>query len=143
MGASAIYTVNEDLAVTIPWDDTPPQKTEGTEVVTLLYAASTPEAKVRVRFSTFGYHKTGDAGLTAALFLDNELCARRTGFANPPGPAYATPLELVYDFVPGDTAAHQYRIRVGAASGVCRLNGTGSMRLFGGTAAATLTVDEV
>lgn len=143
MGASAIYSVNEDLAVTIPWDDTPPQKTEGTEVVALLYAASCDTAKIRVRFSAFGYHKTTDSGLTAALFLDGEQFARRTGFGNPPGPAYAVGIDLTYDFVPGDTDEHLYRIRVGAASGVCRLNGTGSGRLYGGTAAAILTVDEV
>lgn len=143
MGASAIYTTNEDLSVVIPWDDTVPQKTEGTEVVSLLYAASSPTAKLRVTFQAFGYHKTSDSGIAAALFLDDEQFARRVDYANPPGLGYAVGVNLVYDFVPGDTEEHLYRIRVGAAAGVCRLNGTGTYRLFGGTAAATLTVDEV
>lgn len=143
MGASAIYTLNEDLSVPIPWDDTPPQKTEGTEVVSALYAASSNETKVRVTFTAFGYHKTNDHALSAALFLDGEQFARRTCLANPSAPGYAVNLILSYDFVPGDTAEHLYKIRVGAASGVCRLNGTGTFRLFGGTAAAVLTVDEV
>lgn len=43
----------------------------------------------------------------------------------------------------GSTSARTYKIRVGANTGTCRLNGTTTARLYGGASAATLVVREI
>lgn len=141
--ASAIYTVNEDLSVTIPIDGTTPQNTEGTQIVSVTMSAQSATSKVRIQFDAYGGHVTHDNALIAALFIDSEVNARRCMAVNPPGPGYVIPLRLVYEWTPGDAAPHTYKVRVGSSYGVMRLNGWGNGDKLAGTSAATLLVDEI
>lgn len=138
---SAIYTANEDLSVAIPWQ-TAPEKTQGTEILSVVLAASSPTAPVKVEFDAQGVHNTSNVSMVAALFVDDESFARRSSPSNPAGPGFLVPMALRYSWVPGDTLPHTYRIRVGALSGAMRLNGMATTTMFGGTMAATLFVEE-
>ncbi|MEH7848464.1 hypothetical protein [Rhizobium laguerreae] len=55
----------------------------------------------------------------------------------------SVPAALAARFVPGSTDPVTVSVRVGAASGVARMNGNASGRLLGGAAVCTLIVKEI
>ncbi|WDR03615.1 hypothetical protein PSQ19_05975 [Devosia algicola] len=140
--AFAGYTQSVPLSALIPADDTVPQSYEGTEILSVPFAASSETAAVLVDFSGSAFNDTGDGAIISTLFIDSETNARQTALANPPAAGYFVTASLKYQLVPGDTELHTYKIRVGGASGTIRFNGTGAGRLFGGSAAAILAVSE-
>ena len=135
------YTANANLGV-IPLDDTIPQITEGTEILTLNISPSFTTSRISLRFNGFGGH-SAQASLTAALF--------RTGIANAlksTTVAIYAPLawaEMNIDWIdsPASTSAQTYSIRAGTPSGTARMNGHSSSRIFGGSAACTLVAQEI
>ena len=139
---AATYASNADLSTTIPNDDTIPQNTEGTEVVTVSITPTSASSTIEIEFRGMGA-ASGSANLVAALFKDSgaNALAASTGIAgsvNLPGP-----IGIIYQESAGSTSARTYKIRVGANTGTCRLNGTTTGRLYGGTSAATLVVREI
>lgn len=139
---SATYASNADLSTTIPNDDTIPQNTEGTEVVTVSITPTSASSTIEVEFRAMGA-AAGSSNLIAALFKDSgaNALAVSTGIAgsvNLPGP-----IGMIYQESAGSTSARTYKIRVGANTGTCRLNGTTTARLYGGTSAAVLVVREI
>lgn len=139
---AATYGSNADLSTTIPNDDTIPQNTEGTEVVTVSITPTSASSTIEIEFRGMGA-ASGSANLVAALFKDSgaNALAASTGIAgsvNLPGP-----IGIIYQESAGSTSARTYKIRVGANTGTCRLNGTTTGRLYGGTSAATLVVREI
>lgn len=136
--ATALYTANTLLTTAIPVSGSANTSSHGTEVATVSLAASSATAKIRIEFDAIATHETTDNGLCAILLVDAETTARRLNFVNPSAAGLAMPLRLVYEYVPGDTAVHTYRIRAGASSGSMRLNSS----VGGGTIAATLTAED-
>ncbi|MGV8954787.1 MAG: hypothetical protein ACOH2M_27060 [Cypionkella sp.] len=141
----AVYTTSVNLNAAIPYDDTIPQSTEGVEILTVSLAASSPTARVRIRFDGGVVNNTNDNVITAALFMDSESGARRAVPVGVPAAGITAPAALIYEFSPGDTASHTYKIRMGTpnTTPTFRLNGSGGTRIYGGVAAATLTAEEV
>lgn len=140
--AAASYASNSDLSVTIPNDDSIPQNTEGSEILTVSITPTSAASTIEIEFRGMGA-ASGSANLIAALFRDsgaNALAASAgvAGSVTLPGP-----VGLTYQESAGSTSARTYKIRVGASTGTCRLNGTTSARLYGGASAATLTVREI
>lgn len=139
----AEYTTNTTLSTTIPFDDTIPQSSEGTEILTVTLTPASATNRVRVRWQGFGGGST-QSYLTAALFWDsvaNALCTSMTLIS---GANHVEFWALEFEHVPGDTSAHTYKIRVGAHTGSMKLNGDSSTgRLYGGSARSTLVVEEI
>lgn len=138
----ATYASNADLSTTIPNDDTIPQNTEGTEILTVSITPTSASSTIEIEFRGMGA-ASGSANLVAALFKDSgaNALAASTGIAgsvNLPGP-----IGIIYQESAGSTSARTYKIRVGANTGTCRLNGTTTGRLYGGTSAAVLVVREI
>ena len=140
--AYAEYTANSDLTTVLPADDTIPQNTEGTEILTTSLAPKTATNRVRITFTGMGT-VNGVAGLSAALFIDSVADAVRAAQVTIPTADYRGIVSLVYEYVPGTTSSVTYKIRVGPSVGTARMNGLTSARLFGGTAACTLVVEEI
>lgn len=144
----ATYTANTNIATDIPLDDTIPQITEGTEIVTATITPTSASNRVRVRFSGFASNNgacCGTGTVTVALFQDataNALTAvtHRAG-VGASSPAQVT---LEHEYVPGTTSTITLRIRTGrSGGGNLRYNGTNTARYFGGVAAATLVLEEI
>ena len=139
---AASYTANADLSTTIPNDDTIPRNSEGSEIVTVSITPTSASSTIEVEFRAMGA-AAGTVSMIAALFKDSGASALAAsagvaGSVNLPGP-----IGLIYQESAGSTSARTYKIRVGANSGTCRLNGTTSARLYGGASAATLVVREI
>ena len=136
------YTTHTALSTQIPQDDTIPQQTEGTEILTVSITPKDAANRLRVRFQ-------GQVGgsqltfLTAALFRDSTADAvASNGIVNHAN-GYAYMLGLEYEVAAGSTSATTFKIRVGPNAGNLYLNGDSSSRYFGGTALATLIVEEI
>lgn len=139
---TANYSLNENLEDVIPLDDTVPQATEGTEV---LSASITPQHagnKIRVTFKGFGATSESSVAIVAALVVDASPAVAATAVSGAAGALL--PLDLQYEYTPGDTSAHSFSLRIGpGTAGAVRLNGHMSGRYFGGVAAAQIIVEEI
>jgi hypothetical protein len=142
--ATAEYTSNADLTVAIPLDDTIPQVTEGTQILSVSITPKSTTNKVRVRFQG-QVIANGALNLIGALFLNGGANAVRTAYTTNAGSGgFATELVLEYEHTPGATSAQTYTLRVGSHTGAAiRLNGSHTGRYFGGTSAATLIAEEI
>lgn len=142
--AYAEYTANANLGTILPYDDTIPQNTEGDEIVTAALTPTSTTNRIRVSFSGFGSSASGGLSMAAALFIDTAAGAVKATAVTSAAGNEPAQLMLVYEYVPGDTSSHTYKIRVGASSATdCRLNGTLAARVFGGVAASTLIIEEI
>ncbi len=145
--AYAEYTTNAAITTPfIPADDTIPQNTEGTEIVTASITLKSASSRVRVRFSGVAYTGTDDIDqICAALFLNNDANAYAVSFWKESGDSagdHNWPLVIDFEHAPGAGGSHTYKIRVGPPSGSMRMNGEGS-RLYGGVARSVLILEEV
>jgi uncharacterized cupin superfamily protein len=140
----AEYTSNSAITTVLPLDDTIPQNTEGDEVVTAALTPASATNRVRVTFTAFGASSAASGAVCAALFIDSGADAVRAVSSTGGTANYTENLKMVYEYVPGDTSSHTYKIRVGpGAAATVRLNGTSAARYFGGVAAATLVIEEI
>jgi hypothetical protein len=139
--AYAEYTANADLTAAIPYDDTIPQNTEGTELLTATITPKATSNRVRIRFSGFA-ESNGNVNVTVALFKDDGADAiQARGQVMWGGSPEQVLLE--YEHVPGTTSAVTYKIRVGPNASGIRFNGRPTTRIYGGVAAATLVLEEI
>jgi hypothetical protein len=137
------YVANTNLTTIIPPDDTIPQNTEGTEILTATITPRFATSTILVKFDGQASASVV-VGIGAALFRDagvNALAARNetSDIAN-----YQRGLSIVYMDSPATTSATTYRIRVGpSAAATVRLNGNTVSRFFGGASRATLVLQEI
>ena len=134
------YTANAALAV-IPNDDTIPQITEGTQILTLDITPSFTSSRIRLVFNGFG-GTTASASIIVALFRTGNVNALKTTMVTCTA---GWTVELNIDWVdnPVSTTAQTYSVRAGPSSGVARLNGSSTQRNMGGSAACTLVAQEI
>lgn len=134
------YALYENLTATIPYDDTVPLVTEGTEILSVTVVPSSPDTHLDVRFSGFIVGGTSNAVSTVAIFRDG-VCIAAAGSDQPYGELNNTTSIDVR--VPSTSATSTtFTVRVGANTGNCKLNGEFTNRRYGGAQKATLTVRE-
>lgn len=142
--AYAEYTANTDIATIIPFDDTIPQSTEGTQIISVSYTPQSATNRLRIRFQGDVSTATGALNVAAAVFSSASVNALRATPVTVPTANYLLPIVCEIEYVPGVTTAITFSVRVGAQSATAfRLNGTGAARLFGGVMASTLVIEEI
>ena len=140
--ASPIVTV-VTCNTTIPFDDTIPQNTEGTEVITVSITPTSGSNRLVIEFSCVGSHNGAGAYNVAALFVDttSDAIATTANYSTHSGPL---PLNLRHELSAGSTSARTYKVRVGPNGGVYYVNGDSSAnREYGGVLSARLRVTEI
>lgn len=141
--AYAEYTANANLTTVIPGDDTIPQNTEGTEVLSVSFTPKSATSRVRLRFEGCVAADTANLAIGAAIFSSASANALRAGIANPGAIGNLESMLVEHEYVPGVTTALTFSVRVGPlTAGTVRMNGSATARFFGGTMAATLMVEE-
>lgn len=139
------YATNADLTTVIPADDTIPQNTEGTQIISVSLTPKSATNRVRLRFQgQFSVSASGTSG-AVALFSSASANALSASFQSAATNGDAYPLICEWEYVPGVTTALTFTVRVGPLGGTAtmRMNGTTSARLLGGVSAATLVVEEI
>jgi hypothetical protein len=135
------YTTNADLSTTIPLDDTVPTSTEGTEVLSQAITPADNTNKVLVIVHVWGAVNTANSAMITVLFRGSTAIqvASHT-FASTNFPACVS---FAFLDSPASASAQTYSVRVGANTGIVRLNGSTAARQYGGAASSTLTLMEV
>ena len=128
---------------TIPCDDTIPQKTEGTEFMTLAITPTSSSNKLIIRvqynFGTNVVHQH-----TAALFQDDTANALASTAHYPDTATGTASVIFSHYMTAGTTSATTFKVRAGScASGSSYFNGSGAGRLFGGVNASGITITEI
>src|SRR6186713_69903 len=137
--AYAEYTSAAQITAFIPPDDTIPQITEGTQILSVTITPKNTTNRLRFRASAGGSADLQDDGISLAAF--------RNGVSNALGSSYgvlapyaggSTFCYLEGEFVPGSTSALTLSIRAGGAAGNITINGYSGVRFFGGSWKSTL-----
>lgn len=136
------YTANADLTTTIPGDDTIPQSTEGTQIQSL--AISPTSAANLLNRKWRGQASASAVVYIAAAMFEGAANAIASDFGYSVIGGGAIPLAVEKRDLAGATSSRTVSVRVGPTSAATvRLNGTNVGRLFGGTSAANLSVEEI
>jgi len=141
---SATYALNAALIGTIPLDDTPPQNTEGSQILSVSITPSNVNNRIRVRGHGWGAADTSSVAIYSVFSsLSANAIAAGAFFG-------ATMLNNFQGFsfnvehVPGVITPVTYSVRCGlSGGGNLRLNGSTGFRYFGGASAAYLIVEEL
>ena len=138
----ATTSTSATITASIPFDDSIPQNSEGTEVLTVSITPQFSSSKLLIEFDAWG---TSDAvsGFVIAFFKDsaaNAISAR--GFTlGSPGYAVLIDTRAVVDA--GSTSAQTIKVRLGTAAGNFSFLGVAGSGQFSTSDSATLTVTEI
>ena len=136
------YTSAATLSATIPLDNTTPQSSEGTQILSAPKTLTSAANKVRAAFRGYGGSSAGVVSMIAALFRGgaSAICTAvtTTGGANHRS-------DIAFDFLdaPGSTSLLTYTLRIGPNLGSMALNGVDGVANMNGTSRATLSLEEV
>lgn len=127
----------------IPWDDTIPQITEGTEFMSLAFTPKKANSLLRVDVTILLASSTTVNGLIAAIFRDSTGGAIGASYSE----IYATSMmsQTLTSFIPANaTSLTTLRVRAGASTAATvTFNGQASARKFGGVASSSITITEI
>lgn len=128
---------------TIPFDNTIPQNTEGTEFITATITPATSGNKIRIEANIYGAYSVA-ATVTAALFQDSVANALAAVAVQTTTTNQNIVLRLSWEITTASASAHAFKIRIGGSTaGTFTLNGNAGAAIFGGVAASTLSLTEV
>lgn len=137
------YTTNANLTTVIPYDDTTPTSTEGTQILSQAITLASTSSRVLISVSCWGSTpNSGDIWAAATFRSTTCINCQATMCAD----GINGPEVIAYTFIdsPATSGSVTYSVRVGPDASVnLRMNGSSSARLYGGTAKCTLTLTEL
>ena len=136
------YATNANLTATFPLDDTIPQISEGTQIISVSITPKTTTNRLRATFRGQASN-TNVSGNSVAMFLNSGANAVQADHQTCAGASFSFPFTMTYEWVPGATSSQTIAVRAGPSANTMRFNGSAAGRLFGGVAAATLVVEEI
>ena len=114
---------NVTTTVTIPFDDTIPQNTEGAELLTLAFTPLSATSTLHFSAHTTGRINATTRSITLALFVDTTADALRCGFTTMPlSGGTAGNVILGHSVASASTSARTYKLRFGADASGTLLN---------------------
>ncbi len=140
----SVTTALVDCTTAMPVDDTIPQNTEGTEVLT---HAHTPRSTTNILLITvcIGGAQPNTAGvhMGVALFQDSTASAL-AAVSQTASEDSSENITFMYKMTAGTTSATTFKVRLGSSTGAqVRVNsGNGLGRAFGGVGITSIRVDE-
>jgi hypothetical protein len=123
-------------------DDTIPQNTEGTEVMTLAITPTSTSSNLLIQVVVWGSSSI-DAVMTAALFQDSTANALGAITAYQSTGTGTHALQFNHFMTSGTTNSTTFKIRVGINTGTFTFNGYSGGRKLGGVGASSITITEI
>jgi hypothetical protein len=133
----------------IPLDDTIPQITEGTEVMTLAITPTSATNKLKITVCVSAGSASGGSVTTALFMAVSGQDAIADALAATRGQQAVENLKLqnttfIHYMTAGTTSAITFRVRCGTnATAAFYFNGETNARLFGGVCASSITIEEI
>ncbi len=140
MVSTSTSSAIDTAGTTIPDDDTIPQITEGTSILSLAITPKSASSTLLIIFATGGTPNNANAAI-AALFVDSTANALAAQYISQS--AASEPFSGVLDFTvaSGSTTSRTYQIRIG--NGDFKVNATSAgARVLGGVASTILVIIE-
>lgn len=140
--ATTNYSAVGTGTTTIPFDDTVPQNTEGTEFMT---QTITPRSATNVLVIETLLFLSGSltSYLIAALYQDSTASAIAAGVQTVPTASYVYQVALRHTMVAGTTSPTTFKVRAGLqTAGTITFNGSVSARLFGAISKSNIKITE-
>lgn len=141
------YTTYASSTAAFPRDDTVPQNTEGTEIINdCTITPSSATNRLRIHAQVMGLaNTTGPITASAGIFQDSTADALAVGVTDLAGTDWGTTaLNFTHEMAAGTTSATTFKLRWSAnTAGTTYINGINTGRLYGGTMAARLWVEEI
>ena len=125
----------------IPLDDTIPQNTEGTEILTGSINLKSASSKVMAKFTLCGVPSVAVAFLILAAFRGANANAIAASITRESAEFHT--YDLAFIDSPATQGSVTYSIRLGMSSGDFTVNGSGGLRFLGGTLKTTLQLIEI
>lgn len=127
----------------IPWDNTIPQITEGTQFMSLAFTPKKATSKLKITVNVAMLSCNASSWTTIALFKDSNVNAIGSCVGYMLASESITPSFVAYvDAV--DTSAHTFTVRIGShASATITFNGYASAQYLGGSLASAITIEEI
>lgn len=128
----------------MPSDDTIPQNTEGTQVITHAHTPVSATNTLVIR-ATLNLSLSASSYITSALFKDSDASAIAAIASYQYSDAFvqAAPQIILYEMTAGGTSAITFKVRAGSTSALTiTLNGYGSARKMGGVQYSSIEVLE-
>lgn len=139
VSTSTSASVDTSGGSAIPDDDTIPQNTEGTEILTLAITPISSSSSLWIMF-TGGGTPSASTSTIVALFVDSTANALAAQYVNTSSASRVSSAVLDFIVASSSTSARTYKIRIGG--GGYKVNNIGSGQAFNGTASTTLTIIE-
>lgn len=138
------YVANANLTTVVPLDDTVPQSTEGTQILTATITPRSATSKIRARWRGYGTIQTAPGTWIWAIF-NGGANAIQAGHQTVPTADYSFPALGEVTYSPGSVSPQTISVRVGPITGAgnLRMNGNTAGRLLGGAAQCTLILEEI
>lgn len=142
--AYAEYVASSSFTSSIPLDDTIPQSSEGTQILSLVIVPRTTTSKFRITSTIRGTTGTGAQAMLMSICASTQTDAIAAGYTNIDTANYVRVLPLDTEWTPGTTSPVTISTRVAPSLGATLyLNGNSGGRVLGGASKCTLTVEEV
>lgn len=140
---SAITNITATSTITadIPYDNSIPQISEGTEVATVVVTPPTTGDKVRIR-ARFNCQGSANSVFVIALFRNSTANALAAARAYVDGTLIGG-VTLEFEDSPASTSAQTYRLRAGTSAGTLYINQTQSGQVFNGVGNDVTLVAEI
>jgi hypothetical protein len=139
-------TLNVTMATgttTIPFDNTIPQATEGTNFLTFSHIPAATGNKIRVQVTLFGAYSVA-ANVIAALFVGAGANAVAVVSGQTTANNQSIQHTLTYEMTASSTSAIVFTVNVGGSTaGTYTFNGNTGAALFGGVATSSIVVTEI
>lgn len=140
----SVYTAAAQLSATIPLDDTIPQITEGTEILTVAFTPASATSNIVVEWQVVASILAGGDQPIAALFQDTTANALAATIGALTNNGFVQTFTGSYQGTSASTTLRTYRLRIGGGVGNIFPNSINpSGRIFGGISACRLRVYEV
>lgn len=150
LSGTPVQVVETDLAtsgtavVVIPNDDSIPQISEGTEIMTATITPKFATSTLYVEALVNGTTNTQGAHVVVAIFRDSGANAIAVGSVQTPNTSYNCQASARVKVAAGSTAETTFKVRVGPSSAVTMTyNGQSAARMFGGAMISSIRVTEV
>lgn len=127
----------------IPFDDTIPQNTEGTQFMSLAITPKSASNKLHIKVEIFLTSSLAN-WLIVALFQDTIANALAATAGHNPTNTAGRIMTLEHEMVAGTTSSITFKVRAGT-DGVATIsfNGQSGGRIFGGVMASSITIEEI
>lgn len=137
------YSTYTNTTAVIPWDNSIPQNTEGTEYMTVTITPNNASNILEIEVNMQVYINTAGNVAITALFQDSTANALAARDMAPVGAQGLGPLYFSYRMAAGTTSATTFKARTGVTGGTLYINGNATERKLGGVSICYLRVKEI